>query len=70
MGRLSGPLLQAGVRQQAVWVVVPVRVETGFQILILQPFESLHVEQPGFANIVAQYAAVPVFLGGPEKIPA
>ena len=69
VAHLRRPLLQRGVHEHAIGVLVPARLEARLQVLELHALEHRILENPAVARIVVQHRAVPVFLRGPQVRP-
>jgi hypothetical protein len=69
VAHLRGALLERGVDEDAVRVLVPVGLEAGLEILELHALEHRVVEDATVARVVVQHGAVAVLLGRPQVRP-
>jgi hypothetical protein len=67
---LGGSLLDGRVREHSIGITIPLGMEPGSQILELHLLQFPLVEQPSVSSVVVEDLTVPIFLSGPEIIPA
>src|SRR4051794_7636470 len=67
---LGGPLLYRGIGEDPVRIPVPFGVEPSPKVFELHLLELPLLQQTGIPGVVVEHLAVPVFLGGPQIVPA